>query len=180
MTLTRPNLSTACEGILAGLVAAFPGSIPSPDLLRDYGPAAKSRIGDLRRAGWRIETGASHGVATYRLVSIHPHEGVEVEAGCTIRHDSRSGWAARTHADALKIARVPEAVLREAEAAALAAYRAAIDPHLHGELSWLDGIDGAIGAGIAPAPAVTIEEEEEDPVMEALLAALDSLSGGQA
>lgn len=146
----RP-LPAARREVLDNLKNLYPAGIASTDLLEKHGPAAKSRIGELRADGWIVETEEVDGVAVYRLASLTRGQARTVDAGTIIRH-AADGWTSRTHRDALG-GPVPEAVLRQAEAAALAAYRAIVDPYL--------------------APPRT----HEDACIDALVDALDELGG---
>lgn len=124
-SFTRPP--AASTEILTALLAAFPKSISSVTLIAEHGPAAKSRIGDLRAAGWVI--GSSMGIdgaAEYSLVSTRRGPANIIFAGLTIRHSSKAGWEARTHGEST----LPENVLDEAKAAALVEYSRVVNEYM--------------------------------------------------
>lgn len=139
----------ASERILDALRHAYPSGVHSTELQREFGPAAKSRIGDLRREGWRIETIDGEDGATYRLQSLTRGEVETVPAGVVIRHSTREGWTARTHREAEAAGVVPAEVLERAQRAALDAYRAIVDEYL-------------LGVRVAPSPVTFDEPEEEE------------------
>jgi len=118
---TKHNAMTARDAMLALLRTRFPNGVSSVELIDAYGPAAKTRIGELRRDGWDIDTTAVDGVAQYTLRSLSKGGSDNTIAGCVIRLSER-GWSSRTHKDAS----ANEDVLARAEAAALAAYRAVL------------------------------------------------------
>jgi len=117
--------------LLTALTKAFPNGL-SPDQVELHGGKnAQARIEELRRDGWSIK--ATHDPdshrASYRLLSKVKAAPAVIQAGIVIRHDTRSGWSCRTHQEALK-GRISESVLRQAEQAALAAYKKILDAHL--------------------------------------------------
>lgn len=120
--LRMPTSMNARDAMLSLLRTRFPFGVSSVELIDTYGPAAKTRIGELRRDGWDIDTSSVDGVACYTLRSLTKGGSDSTLAGCIIRLSER-GWSARTHKDAS----LPEDVLARAEAAALAAYRAVLD-----------------------------------------------------
>jgi hypothetical protein len=112
------------------LLAAYPRAVSSTDLIQQFGPAAKSRIGELRSAGWQI-TNRAHGggaddVAEYALTSTTRAAADVTFAGVTLKHSSKTGWTARTHGEST----LPEAVLVRAQAAAMRAYSEVVNAHM--------------------------------------------------
>ena len=118
------GMTTTRDALLTDLRTRFPNGVSSVELLDTYGPAAKTRIGELRRDGWAIDTTAADGVAVYTLLSLTQGNSDNTIAGCVLRLSER-GWSSRTHKDAS----LPGDVLERAEAAALAAYRAVLAGH---------------------------------------------------
>lgn len=128
-TLQKPG-RTARDAVLDTLRRAYPRGVSTPDLIAEHGVAVKSRIADLRAAGWDITTNEEGGVAYYALGSLVQGPAARITAGCILRLDTRSGWTARTHSEA-KGGPYSAEVLDEAEAAALAAYKAVLARHGH-------------------------------------------------
>lgn len=126
------NRSTTA--VLQALRDAFPHGVSSTTLHESCGPAAKSRIGDLRCQGWQIATDEAE-VASYRLTSLARGQADPILAGCTLRLGTRSGWSSRTHRGAT----LPEAVLEAAQRAAEAAYRAVLTDAGYGHLLDVQG-----------------------------------------
>jgi len=123
-SLTKPG-KTAADVVLSTLRHAHPAGVKSTDLIEQHGPAARSRVTDLRNAGWDISTDEVDGVAYYTLVSLIRGEPLRVLGGCVLRLDSKVGWTSRTHTEAQGGPYTPE-VLDEAEAAALSAYKSVL------------------------------------------------------
>jgi hypothetical protein len=122
-------MTTTRDALLTDLRTRFPNGVSSVELLDTYGPAAKTRIGELRRDGWAIDTTAADGVAVYTLLSLAQGNSDNTLAGCVIRLSER-GWSSRTHKDAALHGTGD--LLERAEAAALAAYRAVLAGEGHG------------------------------------------------
>lgn len=116
------------QQILAALNRAYPAGLTSIELM-EITSRAQARIHELKQAGWDIQTiqDGEDATATYRLTSLQKGEEEQVQAGCVLRLGTRTGWASRTHADALKEGTIPDHVLRKAEASALAAYRGVVE-----------------------------------------------------
>lgn len=117
--------------LLTALTQAFPNGL-SPDQVELHGGKnAQARIEELRRDGWEIKATLDPDThrASYRLLSKTKSAPAVITAGLVIRHDTRSGWTVRTHQEALK-GRISESVLRQAEQAALSAYKKILDAHL--------------------------------------------------
>lgn len=123
------GMTTTRDALLTDLRTRFPNGVSSVELLDTYGPAAKTRIGELRRDGWAIDTTAADGVAVYTLLSLTQGNSDNTLAGCVIRLSER-GWSSRTHKDAGLHGTGD--LLERAEAAALAAYRAVLAGEGHG------------------------------------------------
>lgn len=128
------------EEILRLLFSAHPG-VATPSALEEYTSRYSSRIGELRREGWDIETvpEVEGHRAGYRLRSRQQGKPDVTHAGCVIRHSAVEGWQVRTHREALDAETVPPEVLARAADAALAAYLAVVSPHLpEPEPDWAD------------------------------------------
>lgn len=139
-----PLRATAAKQILTVLLAAYPRAVSSTELIQQFGPAAKSRIGELRSAGWQIANrsgaagGADHDVcAEYALTSTVRAEADVVFAGVTLKHSSKSGWTARTHGEST----LPDAVLVMAQAAAMRAYSEVVNAHMKNHSAADDSLD---------------------------------------
>jgi hypothetical protein len=135
-------MTTTRDALLTDLRTRFPNGVSSVELLDTYGPAAKTRIGELRRDGWAIDTTAADGVAVYTLLSLAQGNSDNTLAGCVIRLSER-GWSSRTHKDAALHGTGD--LLERAEAAALAAYRAVLAGEGHGRAA-------ASAAAVPPEP----------------------------
>lgn len=160
----------SCEEVCEVLQKAFPNGVSSVDLLCQCGPCAKTRIGDLRRQGWKIKTSYTAGVASYRLLSRIKADPDPGYAGIVLRYGERSGWKHTTHMEAQHAGQVPSDVLQEALDAAFNAYRSIVSPYLPvQELDWLDEV-----ATILPAKTPLFEDAGIDELFDSL----DSLSGG--
>ena len=135
---SSPLRATAAKQILTVLLAAYPRAVSSTELIQQFGPAAKSRIGELRSAGWQIanRSGADD-VAEYALTSTTRAAADIVFAGVTLKHSSKSGWTARTHGEST----LPEAVLAMAQVAAMRAYSDVINAHMKDRSAADDSID---------------------------------------
>lgn len=133
-----PLRATAAKQILTVLLAAYPRAVSSTELIQQFGPAAKSRIGELRSAGWQIanRSGADD-CAEYALTSTVRAEADVVFAGVTLKHSSKSGWTARTHGEST----LPDAVLVMAQAAAMRAYSEVVNAHMKNHSAADDSLD---------------------------------------
>ncbi len=152
-SLTKPG-RTARDAVLDTLRRAYPNGVKSTDLIEQHGPAARSRITDLRNDGWDITTDEVGGVAYYSLASLTKGEAMQVLAGVVLRLDTRVGWTSRTHQEAQE-GPVSSKVLDEAEAAALAAYKAVIARH--------GGVPTVHSVHTPPAPDLDEDEGYEPP-----------------
>jgi hypothetical protein len=123
---------TSASDVLESLKVVFPSSISSIELIERWGPAAKSRIGELKRAGWDVRSDRSGGVCHYRLQSLRQGPPDVTLAGVTFRLGSSKGWECRTHADAAEGGRYTAEQLQKAEYAAIEAYRRVLE----GGASW--------------------------------------------
>jgi redox-regulated HSP33 family molecular chaperone len=124
---SSPLRATAAKQILTVLLAAYPRAVSSTDLIQNFGPAAKSRVGELRSAGWQIANRAgADDVAEYALTSTTRAAADVVFAGVTLKHSSKTGWAARTHG----LSTLPDAVLVKAQDAAMRAYSEVVNAHM--------------------------------------------------
>lgn len=142
------GMTTTRDALLTDLRTRFPNGVSSVELLDTYGPAAKTRIGELRRDGWAIDTTAAQrkGVAVYTLRSLTQDNSDNTLAGCVIRLSER-GWSSRTHRDAALHGTGD--LLERAEAAALAAYRAVLAGEGHGR---------AAAAAVSPSPSGPVDD----------------------
>jgi hypothetical protein len=124
---TKPTgkaLTEAQDEALNLLLDAYPDGFTRSEAVERIGHTALTRFGELRRFGWDIPIGERRGKqAFYRLRSKARMEADPTHAGCIIREGGRTGWTARTHQEAA-CGPYTEEALREAEADALAAYRA--------------------------------------------------------
>lgn len=110
--------------------SAEDGGITAVDATINHNfPKLQQRVEELRRFGFVVSTreldsGEVAYSATYDLV-----EEDIVVAGCTLRLGTRKGFTARTHKEAKVSGMIPEDVLREAEAAAAAAYMQVLESY---------------------------------------------------
>ena len=124
--------SKKARPLLDALTARYPETLTPDEVQEAGGKNAAARVEELRRLGWQIATeidSLSHR-AGYRLKSCHPDLPARIQAGVTIRHDSKSGWTARSHKVAMTQGGIPAEALVRAEAAALRAYRDALAGYL--------------------------------------------------
>lgn len=117
--------------ILRLLESSYP-DVVLPSRLEEYTTRYSSRIGELRREGWQIETvlEAEGNRAGYRLLTLVQGVADCTHAGCVIRHSAVEGWQVRTHQEALTGETVPDDVLQRAAEAALEACRQVVEPYL--------------------------------------------------
>jgi len=149
------------EAVLGALLDAFPDGLSRGDLVARHGDTAPSRVGELRRMGWRIPKGELRGgKGYYRLTSTTKGEADPTLAGCVLRLGGATGWEARTHHEA----ELPGDVLQEAEEAASEAYRQVLRARGYGHLLGEAGPDleppGARGAN--PVDPAGYDDELDD------------------
>lgn len=92
------------ELILYALKSVYPKGIGSKTLMDQFGPAAKSRIGFLRNAGWQIRTDQDVDQATYSLMSLHRKESVndrQVQIGVRVIQRPDGRWDITPYASSI-------------------------------------------------------------------------------
>lgn len=80
--------------ILADLQSRYPEGMSSTYMQDTYGPAAKSRIGDLRDAGWQIKTTQHDDQAIYALTSLRQRSATDrqVQVGVRVIQRPDGSW----------------------------------------------------------------------------------------
>lgn len=82
------------EYVLELLRTKYPNGVSSTELHSQCGPAAKTRIGELRKEGWQISTIPGSECSTYVLQSLIKLEAKVQEGGFKITKDQRGSWEA--------------------------------------------------------------------------------------
>jgi len=137
-----PAYAVKQGSLLDALIQAYPYALSPEQIDEAGGKNSSARIEELRRQGWQIEA-EPHAVghrAAFRLTDKVRGEPKTILAGLTLRYDTIRGWEVRTHQEALKGSVSPK-LLKEAQDAALAAYKKVLADHL---------------------PAVQEEEDDDD------------------
>lgn len=142
---------SASDRILHHLQSIYPASVSSIELIELYGPAAKSRVGDLKRSGWRVSVTHSDACAHYALASLTRGQPLHPMAGVDLRQLHDGTWVALPIRGSASHS--PEA-LAEAAQRALEVFREALSgsgplqppappaPPAPPDMDWIDMIQG--------------------------------------
>lgn len=89
--------------ILFDLQSRYPDGMTSTYMQETYGPAAKSRIGDLRDAGWQIKTTMQDDQAIYALTSLRQRSASDrhVQLGVRVIQRPDGSWEITPYGTAL-------------------------------------------------------------------------------
>lgn len=155
MKKSKPQMSASCQQILDALIEVYPGKVSSKELQAKIGPAAKTRLNDLKtKFGWDIRCTIGKDSGWYYLETLQPGRATPVLVGVTITYDAGRDWASRTHVSAFDAGVVPPEELVRFEAETLARYRAMAEPYLQAK-----GLIAAPVPPVAPVvPAPTVDD----------------------
>lgn len=147
----KPQMSESCQRILDALIEVYPGKVSSKELQAKIGPAAKTRLNDLKtKFGWDIRCTIGKDSGWYYLGSLQQGQATPVLAGVTIAFDRKHGWTSRTHVSAFDANIIPTEELVRFEQDTLARYRAMAEPYLIAR--------GLIAAPAPVAPVPTVDD----------------------
>ena len=129
---TKPvgsQLTSAQQAVLTALIDVYPHGFSRPELVAKLGHTAPSRVGELRRLGWRIPKGEMRGgSAYYRLETLVQGAPDITLAGMWTRLGSSSGWDADPYFEWCED--VPPDVLARAVIDSAAVFRSRVEPYL--------------------------------------------------